>query len=310
VLYVSATRGKVGNALYVDTHYDADPQTSHGETVESMTGKEVLVAVLRNEGTEVAAHDMIRREHDEVEGMARLAAEYLTLATEVQADRWETLLSRSGLSDEDLATVRTSEARGPLFAALRDVEARGIDVEAAVSLLIAVQSLADAADVASVIHSRVDEWSWKAGSGRQKPESLIAGIIPRAQDVNDADLARALAERGQAMEERAWTLAVQAIESRESWVKSLGTRPKDPDPLNDWLHEVSSVAAYRDHWRIEGQRPLGPVSDGQNTEQMDQRRRALVAVHRARAISAAGVGIQPAHSGLGVVDELQQEIGL
>jgi conjugative relaxase-like TrwC/TraI family protein len=310
VLYVSATRGKVGNALYVDTHYDADPQTSHGETVESMTGKEVLVAVLRNEGAEVAAHDMIRREHDEAEGMERLSAEYLTLATEAQADRWESLLSRSGLSDEDLATVRTSEARGPLFAALRDVEARGIDVEAAVPLLIAVQSLADAADVASVLHSRVDEWSRRAGDRRQEPESLIAGIIPRAQGVNDADLARALAERGQAMEERAWTLAVQAIESRESWVRSLGNRPKDPDPLNDWLHEVSSVAAYRDHWRIEGQRPLGPVSDEQNTEQMDQRKRALAAAHRARAISAASAGIQPTHSGLGVAHEFQQDIRL
>ncbi len=80
VLYVSATRGKEANRLYVDTSYDPDPQTSHDEALEPMTAKGVLVGVLRNEGAEVAAHDMIRREQHEAEGMERLSAEYLTLA--------------------------------------------------------------------------------------------------------------------------------------------------------------------------------------------------------------------------------------
>jgi len=97
VLYVSATRGKEANLLYVDTHYDPDPQTSHGETREPMTAKEVLVGVLRNEGAEVAAHEMIRREQHDAESMERLSAEYLTLATEAQAERWDALLARSGL---------------------------------------------------------------------------------------------------------------------------------------------------------------------------------------------------------------------
>ena len=39
VLYVSATRGKEANRLYVDTHYDPDPQTSHDEAMEPMTAK-------------------------------------------------------------------------------------------------------------------------------------------------------------------------------------------------------------------------------------------------------------------------------
>ena len=92
VLYVSATRGKEANRLYVDTHYDPDPQTSHDEALEPMTAKGVLVGVLRNEGAEVAAHEMIRREQHEAEGMERLSAEYLTLATEAQAERWDALL--------------------------------------------------------------------------------------------------------------------------------------------------------------------------------------------------------------------------
>ena len=81
-LYVLATRGRESNHLYVDTHYDPDPQTSHDEPLEPMTAKDVLVGALRNEGAEEAAHEMIRREQHEAEGMERLSAEYLTLATE------------------------------------------------------------------------------------------------------------------------------------------------------------------------------------------------------------------------------------
>lgn len=133
----------------------------------------------------------------------------------------------------------------------------------------------------------IDQWSRRAGGRRQDPDSLIAGIIPRAQGVTDTDWAQALAKRDQAMKERSWTLAVQATESRESWVRLLESRPREAVRLDDWLYEVSTVAAYRDRWHIEGQRPLGPVSDQENNEQMDQRKRALAARQRAKAISAA-----------------------
>ena len=175
VLYVSATRGKEANHLYVDTHYDPDPQTSHNDALGPITAKGVLVAVLRNEGAEVSAHEAIRRAQHEAEGMERLSAEYLTLATEAQAERWDALLARSGLSDDDLDTVAASAARGPLFAGLRDAEARCLDVESALPKLVAGKSLADAADVASVLHSRVDRWSHTTGGRRRHSGQLIAG---------------------------------------------------------------------------------------------------------------------------------------
>ena len=81
VLYVMATRGREVNRLYVDTHFDPDPETSHGQTDEPQTARDVLISALRNEGADVAAHDMIRRQQDQAEGMERLSAEYLTLAT-------------------------------------------------------------------------------------------------------------------------------------------------------------------------------------------------------------------------------------
>ena len=166
-------------------------------------GRQVLAGVLRNEGADVAAHEMIRRHQHEAEGMERLSAEYLTLATLAQAERWDALLVRSGLTDAELECVRASEAHGPLLASLREAEARGLDVEAAFPQLVARRSLADAADVAAVLHGRVDRWTQAAGGRRRMAENLIAGLIPRAQGVTDPEMAEALAERDAAMQERA-----------------------------------------------------------------------------------------------------------
>jgi conjugative relaxase-like TrwC/TraI family protein len=292
VLYVSATRGKEANRLYVDTHYDPDPQTSHGEALDPMTAKDVLVGVLRNEGAEVAAHEMIRREQHEAEGMERLSAEYLTLATEAQAERFDALLARSGLSDDDLAAVAASAARGPLFAGLRDAEARGLDVEAALPKLVTGKSLADAVDVAAVLHSRVDRWSQAAGGRRRHTGHLIAGLIPRAQGVTDPEMARALTERDHAMELRALSLALEAIARRDSWVRSLGDPPSGAARRERWLREVSTIAAYRDSWNVEGQRPLGAAPDRENQEKITQRKRALAAGERAKAVSAGTMSRQ------------------
>ena len=72
-----------------------------------------------------------------------------------------------------------------------------------------------------MLHGRVERWTEAAG-GRDQSRNLIAGLIPRAQRVSDPEMARALTERDQAMEERARTLADQAIERRSGWVQRLG----------------------------------------------------------------------------------------
>jgi hypothetical protein len=218
--------------------------------------------------------------------MERLSAEYLTLATQAQGARFDALLARSGLSDAQLDTVATSAARGPLFAGLRDAEARGLDVDAALPKLVAGRTLADAADVASVLHGRVDRWSEAAGGRRRRSAALIAGLIPKAQGVTDPDMARALAERHVAMEQRALSLAQEAIMDRQGWVRPLGSPPSDPALRDRWLRDVSTVAAHRDRWHIEGPRPLGMAPEQENREQTAQRKRALAAGERARAISA------------------------
>jgi len=284
-LYVLATRGRESNQVYVDTHYDPDPQTSHDQATEPITARELLVGVLRNEGADVAAHDMIRRQLAEAEGMERLSAEYVTLATIAQQERWDSLLARSGLSDTDLATVRASEAHGPLLAAFREADARGLDLEAAFPRLVSGRSLGDAADVAAVLHGRVERWTQAAAGRSRRTDNLIVGLIPRAQRVSDPEMAQALAERDLAMEERVRTLAEQAVETGERWAERFGTPPRTPAHRERWMRELSTVAAYRDRWHITSQSLLGKQGDVTSTEQTGQRQRAQAAAARAMAIS-------------------------
>ena len=107
-------------------------------------------------------------------------------------------------------------------------------------------------------------------------------------------MARALTERDHAMELRALSLAAEAIPRRNSWVRSLGDPPKGAARRERWFRGVSTIAAYRDRWNVEGQRPLEAPPDRENQEQTTQRKRALVAGERAKAISASTMSRQSA----------------
>ncbi|MGO8874054.1 MAG: conjugal transfer protein, partial [Acidimicrobiales bacterium] len=217
-------------------------------------------------------------------------------ATMAQQERWDSLLARSGLSGAELETVRASAAYGPLRAAFRDAEARGLDIEAALPRLVAGRSLADAVDVAAVLHGRVDRWTQAAGGRNRLADSLIAGLIPRIQRVSDPELAHALIERDQAMEGRARSLADQAVESGESWIQRLGTPPASPARRERWIREVSTIAAYRDRWHITAHSAVGKQGDKSSIEQTGQCQRALAAAARAKAISSAALEQQSSFS--------------
>jgi conjugative relaxase-like TrwC/TraI family protein len=293
VLYVMARRGREVNRLYVDTHYDPDPETFHGAAREPQTARDVLIGALRNEGDDVAAHDMLRRQQDEAEGMERLSAEYLTLATAAQAERWDTLLAGAGFTEAELQSVRCSEALGQLTGSLRRAEARSLDVDAALPRLVSGRSFEGAGDIAATVTARVDRWARAAGSSRRRSDDYVAGLIPRARGVTDPEMARALAERDHAMEARARVVAIQGIESGQPWAKALGTIPEDPARRARWMREVSTVAAYRDRWHITGKETIGSPDDAVSGEQSSQRRLAEGAATRAQAVSHGARGEQP-----------------
>ena len=305
VLYVSMTRGRSSNRLYVDTAYDPDPATGHVGTQRPQDAREVLAAVLANEGAEVSAHETIRRAQHEAESWTTLEAEYQTLAATAQSDRWEAALERSGLSADELEAVRSSPAQGALMAALREAEARGLDVESDLPRLVRARSLADAEDVAAVVHARVERWTETAGSRSGDSHNLIAGLVPRAVGIRDHDLSRALEQRDRAMELRARTLAVEAVSTRPVWLRKLGAPPADPTGRERWLRAVSTVAAYRERWSAGADnRPLG--GEATSLDQLAQLRRAEAAVaaamalHRQHAPEPASQAAVTVHPGIEV----------
>jgi hypothetical protein len=98
-------------------------------------------------------------------------------------------------------------------------------------------------------------------------------------------MARALAERDRAMQARARVVAIDALESGQPWAKALGAIPEDPERRARWVHEILTVAAYRDRWHITRSETIGRAVDGVSTEQAVQRRLAESAALRARAVS-------------------------
>lgn len=286
VLYVAATRGRESNRLYVDTSYDPDPDTGHDHLAETHTARQVLAAVLANEGGERSATDQIRSSWATAGSITQLHAEYTTLAQAAQADRWDRLLDTSGLTPEQVEQVRASAAYGPLLTALRDAETRGLNVEDRFPALVAARDFADAADLASVLHQRVDRWVEHAGTQRRQPAGdLIAGLIPRAKQVTDPDMARALTERDQAIEARAVQLAEQAVQTGAGWVRRLGQPPTDPSLRAAWMHQVRVVAAYRDRWNHTGPTPIDRQDQTATIEQIGHQKRAAAAARQALTIS-------------------------
>ncbi len=281
VLYVSPTRGREENRLYVDTCFDPDPPTSHTGLAWPQGTRAVLAAVLAREGAEPSAHEAIRQARQEARSFALLAAEYSTIARDAQQQRVDALLGRCGFGPAVLAVAQASEAYGPLLAALRDAEARGLDIEAALPRLAAARTLEGADDPLAVLHDRVERWAAASRSKRRPGTGLIAGLVPRALGVDDQDLARALQERDRAMERQARQLAEQALAEDRAWTRSLGPAPSEAGRREAWLQAVSTVAAFRDRWELGADpRPLGLETAVTTLEGLAHRRSAQAAAAR------------------------------
>ncbi len=285
-LYVAMTRGKDANLAYVatDTPDEAHQHPHEAENLEEAT-RRVLFGVLNHSGAELSAHETIEQEQENWGSIRQLAAEYDTIATEAQHDRWATLVRKSGLTEPQVEQVLTSDAFGALAAELRRAEANHHDIDQLVPRLVRARAFDDAADIASVLHWRVASATERpAHAGRrQPPPRLIAGLIPIAAGIREPAMRHALAQRHQLIEERASALAEQAIADGAPWVRALGGRPGDPRNTDAWLRHARTVAAYRDRYAITTADPLGPEPD-QVAQKID-RSRAAQALQRARTLT-------------------------
>lgn len=293
VLYVSVTRGSTANQLYVDTNYDPDPTTGDDELTEKVTARDVLESVLHRESADVSATDMIRslQQHS----IATLVAEYETIVTLADGDRWEELLRDAGLGSADLARAQTSDAYHSLLARLREAESRGFDAREDLSTLVNLRSFSDAEDVASTLAYRIGRYVSAMGYPDLTEDQLVAGLFPRASGITDGDALAALKGREIAIEERACYLSTEAIERGDAWVRDFGAAPELAEPYKQWFKEVCAGAAYVDLWKSTSFSTVGTTDFGPH--QRSQRDRVLGAIERAQTIGRAGISPGVIHFG-------------
>jgi len=284
------TRGRHSNRAYVTLDRADDHAEPHPGDDPNATARSVLYGVLQHSGAELSAHETIVAEQEQWGSIAQLAAEYETIAAAAQHDRWATVIRSSGLTDEQADSSIESEAFGPLAAELRRAEANHHDVDALLPRLVAARGFSDADDIAAVLHYRVERATARpAGSGRtRKPPHLIAGLIPHAHGVTDAEMRAALDEREALIEARADAILDTALTESAPWMTALGAPPADRRQAATWRRSARVVAAYRDRYRITDDTPLGapPESTAQKIDAARARSAIDRAVQARRAVGA------------------------
>jgi conjugative relaxase-like TrwC/TraI family protein len=281
-LYVSMTRGRESNIAYVALD---QPDDSHSTPeADDVTARAVLYGVLQHSGADLSATQTIEAEYELHGGIDRLAAELETIAAEAQRDRFADLLTRSGLTPEQHSKVVTSSAFGPLAAALRRAEAYHHELERLVPRVVGRHALDDADDIAAVLRYRVDNVASSAPRGCRLRPRLIAGLIPEPLGSMSAENRQAIDERKELIESRARALAEDVVARQEAWGRRLGSRPVETGGEEAWFAAASTVAAYRDRYKITSDLPVGGGT--KNDAQREDRQRALAALRAARSAGA------------------------
>ena len=187
-VYVAMTRGRHANTAYAIT--DQPDREAHQDEHPGDDGRQILERVLGRIGAEPSAHHALRDAQDRYSSIVQLAAEYDTIATVAQRDRWTHLIHHSGLTVQQAAHVLTSPAFEPLTATLRRADAHHLVPERLLPRVVAGIPLDDADNIAAVLHHRITDVLNRSTGRRdqQRPPHLIAGLIPRATGPMPQDL--------------------------------------------------------------------------------------------------------------------------
>jgi hypothetical protein len=280
-LYVAMTRGRDTNMAYVALD---EPTTDHNPRPDDKTtARSILFGVLQHSGAELSAHQTWTAENHKWTGIAQLAAEYDTIASLAQRDRWANLMLRTFVSDGRLTpaearTAITSQTFWALCAELRRTEADGHDAQATLARVVGQRHLLDADDPCAIVLTRLARDNRRRVRPTRRPVRLIAGLVPPVLGPVPDDVRESLDERARLIDKRAAGLARSAIQSRAAWVQRIGPEPLDGPGREAWAKTVETVAAYRDRHSITGPAPLGPPSN--DPRQARDRGAAEVAVQR------------------------------
>lgn len=284
--YVSMTRGRASNIAYVGLDR---PDDSHAvPKSDEVTASTVLFGVLQHSGAELSAHQTIEDEQERWSSMAQLAAEYNTIASEAQRDRWITELEQSGLTSQQMTSVVESDSFGALTAELRRAEANHHDIAGLLPTLVSRRRFDGAEDIGAVLLTRLQYAAARPKhTRRRRPSRMIVGLIPVVSGPITEDAARGLRERQHLMESRASALVELAMSRSESWLARLPQAPVESLERQRWMTAAKTVAAYRDRYGVTSQSPLGATAetDAQNLD----RSRARQAIRRIEAATGGAV---------------------
>jgi conjugative relaxase-like TrwC/TraI family protein len=280
VLYVALTRGSHANHLYVDTYYDPDPDTGHEELTTTPSALEVLTKVLGREGANMSATDVIRE--FQATSIATLVAEYNTIVTLADGERWERVFRDAGLDGAEFARAKVSNGYPMLLTQLREAETRGFNVRDDLSTLVNTRSFDDADDVAVILTHRVTRYVAAMGYPELTSTQLIAGLFSRATGITDPDVVSALRDRANAIEAHARYLAAEAIDRGDGWLRHFGEVPEVNEYFEPWLREVVAGMAYLELW---GNEDFSNVCNVDISPQQEvQYTRVLRAMERVRTL--------------------------
>ncbi|MGO2944086.1 MAG: MobF family relaxase [Brevibacterium aurantiacum] len=267
-LYVSLTRGREANSLWVATDQaHLEPHQYRDDL--AMTVRSILFGILQHVGIELSAHETIIKEQDDASSVAQLAAEYETIAVEAQARRWMSVLAGAGLTQGQLDDLADADSFGVLSAELRRLEAAGHRVDQLLAAVTAADGLDDVDDIGSLLRHRVMKLAERYQPATRERPGLIAGLIPRAEGELDPDDQRALNEREHLIEDRVDEVLHRARADSAPWITQL---PTVPGELGE--QAVRVVAAYRDRWQITATTPLGNIPDN-DVQRIDFERAGL-----------------------------------
>lgn len=264
-LYVSMTRGREANDVYVATDQAHLEEHQFRDDLE-MSARSVLYGIVGHTGVEVSAHEMIEQEHEDASSIAQLAAEYETSAVEAQANRWLDILRKAGLTEQQLTELTDAESFGVLSAELRRLEAAGHHVDGLLNAVVHAGRLNNVEDLGSLLRHRITRLAGRYQPTPPQRPGLIVGLIPRALGTMRPDERTALDERETLIEQRAQAVLDRARDQHEPWLTSL---PHPQDAQDQVALHV--IAAYRDRWAITGNHPLGPDPDN-DAQRLDYRR--------------------------------------
>lgn len=180
-LYVAMTRGRDANIAYVATDAVDTACDQLPDVHATRTGRQILGQVLATSSAELSATQMLVQRQEVARSLKTLSPIRETLVANVDVRRWQPLLVKCGLTDDQTENVLDSPAHGPLFAALREGENLGHSMPRIRGGLITARPL-DAPDdptrdVTAVLHERVDRWLETAPELPQETQRSTAASL-------------------------------------------------------------------------------------------------------------------------------------